>query len=132
MVPRPCSRHDEAVSEAAQGAQERQQPSETVVGQFAQASIAKKEARNRFVIRTDKPRVDVSWQVTARRSDSYLRAHPFQDTQSKTKADNDLTARMGSRLRRRRSPNRHPHDESRANRCGRGLFGDGGLTETAM
>jgi hypothetical protein len=27
----------------------------TVIGQFAQAIIAKKEAGNRFVIRTDKP-----------------------------------------------------------------------------
>jgi hypothetical protein len=67
----------------------------TVVGRFAQAIIAKKEARNRFVIRTDKPHVEVSWQVTARRNDSYLRAHPFRDIQKKTKADKDLTALLG-------------------------------------
>jgi hypothetical protein len=66
----------------------------TVVGQFAQAIIAKKEKRNRFVIRTNKPHVEVSWQLTARRNDSYLRAHPFHDIQRKTKADKDLTARM--------------------------------------
>ena len=66
-----------------------------MVGQFAQAIIAKKEARNRFVIRTDKPRVEVSWQVTARRNDAYLRAHPFHDIRKKTKAKNDLTAQRG-------------------------------------
>ena len=33
----------------------------TVIGKFAQAIIAKKEAANRFVILTDKPRVEVSW-----------------------------------------------------------------------
>ena len=58
-----------------------------MVGQFAQAIIAKKEAGNRFVIRTDKPHVEVSWQVTARRNDAYMRAHPFHDIQSKRKAD---------------------------------------------
>ena len=64
----------------------------TVIGQFAQAIIAKKEAGNRFVIRTDKARVEVSWQVTARRNDAYMRAHPFHEIQNKTKADKELTA----------------------------------------
>jgi hypothetical protein len=41
-------------------------------------------ANNRFTIRTDKPNVKVSWQVTARRSDPYMRAHPFQAEQAKT------------------------------------------------
>lgn len=36
----------------------------TVVGQFAQAIVAKKVDHNRFVIRTSKPNVEVSWQVT--------------------------------------------------------------------
>jgi hypothetical protein len=66
----------------------------TVVGQFAQAIVAQKEADNRFVIRTDKPRVEVSWQVTARRNDAYLRAHPFHEIQNKTKADQVLTAQL--------------------------------------
>jgi hypothetical protein len=56
----------------------------TVVGQFAQAIIARKEANNRFVILTNKPGVEVSWQVTARRNDPYMRAHPFQAEQIKT------------------------------------------------
>jgi hypothetical protein len=66
----------------------------TVVDQFAQAIIAEKEAANRFVIRTDKPHVEVSWQVTARRNDPYLRAHPFHDIRTKTKADRRLTAQL--------------------------------------
>jgi hypothetical protein len=66
----------------------------TVVGQFAQAIIAQKEKGNRFVIRTNKPRVEVSWQVTARRNDAYMRAHPFHEIQTKTKADQALTAKL--------------------------------------
>jgi hypothetical protein len=66
----------------------------TVIGQFAEAIIAEKEASNRFVIRTDKPNVEVSWQVTARRNDTYLRAHPFHDIRNKTKADQALTAKL--------------------------------------
>jgi trimeric autotransporter adhesin len=43
----------------------------TVIGQFAQAIVAKKIAGNRFVIRTSKPNVEVSWQVTGIRHDAY-------------------------------------------------------------
>jgi len=41
----------------------------TVLGQFAQAIIKEKIADNRFVIQTDKPNVEVSWQVTGIRND---------------------------------------------------------------
>jgi hypothetical protein len=47
----------------------------TVIGQFAQAIIAGKVADNRFVIRTNKPQVEVSWQVTGIRQDAYANAH---------------------------------------------------------
>lgn len=47
----------------------------TVVGRFAQAIVAQKVADNRFVIRTDKPHVEVSWQVTGIRQDAYANAH---------------------------------------------------------
>lgn len=50
----------------------------TVMGQFAQAIVAEKMAGNRFVIRTDKPNVEVSWQVTGVRQDAYAQAHPIQ------------------------------------------------------
>jgi len=48
----------------------------TVIGgQFAQAIVARKIANNRFVIRTSKPRVEVSWQVTGIRHDAYANAY---------------------------------------------------------
>jgi hypothetical protein len=43
----------------------------TVIGKFAQAIVAKKIDANRFVIRTSKPNVEVSWQVTGIRHDAY-------------------------------------------------------------
>lgn len=47
----------------------------TVIGQFAQAIVAKEIENNRFVIKTDKPGVKVSWQVTGIRHDAYANAH---------------------------------------------------------
>lgn len=47
----------------------------TVIGRFAQAIVARKIADHRFVIRTSKPRVEVSWQVTGIRHDSYANAY---------------------------------------------------------
>ncbi len=43
----------------------------TVIGEFAQAIIAQEIKDNQFVIRTDKPNVKVSWQVTGIRHDNY-------------------------------------------------------------
>jgi hypothetical protein len=43
----------------------------TVVGQFAQAIVAEKIKSNVFTIKTDKPRVEVSWQVTGVRKDKF-------------------------------------------------------------
>jgi hypothetical protein len=50
----------------------------TVIGQFAQAIVAQKIADNQFVIQTDKPHVEVSWQVTGRRTDPWATDHPLQ------------------------------------------------------
>lgn len=47
----------------------------TVIGQFAQAIVASKLADNRFTIKTDKPNVEVSWQVTGIRQDAWANAH---------------------------------------------------------
>lgn len=47
----------------------------TVMGQFAQAIVADEIAGNRFTIRTDKPNVKVSWQVTGIRHDPWADAH---------------------------------------------------------
>ncbi len=47
----------------------------TVIGQFAQAIVASKIKDNRFMIRTSKPKVEVSWQVTGIRQDAYANAN---------------------------------------------------------
>jgi hypothetical protein len=49
----------------------------TVIGQFAQAIVAKEEQNNQFAIKTDKPLVKVSWQITGIRHDPYAQAHPI-------------------------------------------------------
>lgn len=60
----------------------------TVVGHsFAQAIVWKEIAANRFTIRTNQPRVKVSWQVTGVRHDAFALAHPLQVEQPKTAAD---------------------------------------------
>lgn len=50
----------------------------TVIGTFAQAIVAEKVQGNTFVIETDKPNVEVSWQVTGIRNDKYAQAHRVQ------------------------------------------------------
>lgn len=47
----------------------------TVIGIFADAIISQEVKDNVFVIRTDKPSVKVSWQVTGIRKDSYANTH---------------------------------------------------------
>ena len=55
----------------------------TVVGQFAQAIVAKKVDHNRFVIRTSKRNVEVSWQVTGIRRDAYANAYRIEVEEDK-------------------------------------------------
>ena len=55
----------------------------TPIGQFAQAIVGQKIASNRFLIRTDKPNVEVSWQVTGIRNDAYARQHRIQVEENK-------------------------------------------------
>ena len=47
----------------------------TVIGQFAQAIVARKVEDNRFTIRTSRPDVEVSWQVTGIRQDAFAEKH---------------------------------------------------------
>jgi hypothetical protein len=47
----------------------------TVIGEFAQAIIGEEIRDNRFIIRTDKPNIRVSWQVTGIRKDAYAEAN---------------------------------------------------------
>ena len=55
----------------------------TVLGQFAQAIVLREIQSNNFVIKTDKPGVKVSWQVTGVRSDANVKAHPMPVEQAK-------------------------------------------------
>ncbi len=56
----------------------------TVIGQFAQAIVAQKISANRFVIRTSKPNVEVSWQVTGIRHDAYANQYRIPVEEDKT------------------------------------------------
>jgi hypothetical protein len=47
----------------------------TVIGTFAQAIIKEKVSGNKFVIQTNQPNVEVSWQVTGVRHDKFADAH---------------------------------------------------------
>ncbi len=47
----------------------------TCMGQFAQAIVATEITNNTFTIKTDKPNVKVSWQVTGTRHDAWANAH---------------------------------------------------------
>ncbi len=53
------------------------------MGQFAQAIVSGKVANHRFGIKTDKPNVEVSWQITGVRQDAYAKAHPLVVEQEK-------------------------------------------------
>ncbi len=59
----------------------------TSIGQFAQAIVESEIAGNRFVIRTDKPNVRVSWQVTGIRHDAWAVTHPIIVEEDKPLAD---------------------------------------------
>jgi hypothetical protein len=59
----------------------------TVIGQFAQAIVAGEIADGRFSIKTDKPNVKVSWQVTGIRQDAWANAHRIPVEQQKPKLE---------------------------------------------
>ena len=47
----------------------------TPIGSFAQAIVWREVSGDRFTVRTSKPRVKVSWQVTGIRHDPYANSH---------------------------------------------------------
>jgi hypothetical protein len=55
----------------------------TPIGSFAQATVSRKIEGNHFTVRTSKPNVEVSWQVTGIRHDAYADAHRVQVEQEK-------------------------------------------------
>ena len=50
----------------------------TVIGSFAQAIIAEKIRNNQFVIHTNQPNVEVSWEVKGVRNDTYAQENPLE------------------------------------------------------
>ena len=59
----------------------------TVIGQFAQAIVKQEIENNRFTIRTNKPSVKVSWQVTGVRQDAYAEANRIQVEEDKSASE---------------------------------------------
>jgi hypothetical protein len=59
----------------------------TVIGQFAQAIVAAEISNGSFTIKTSKPGVKVSWQVTGIRQDAWANAHRIQVEVEKTPRD---------------------------------------------
>ncbi len=59
----------------------------TVIGQFAQVIVDEKIHGNHFTIRTDKPNVEVSWQVTGVRQDAWAKTHPIEVEKAKSEED---------------------------------------------
>jgi hypothetical protein len=59
----------------------------TAIGQPAQAWVASKIANGQFTIKTDKPGVEVSWQVTGIRQDAWANAHRIPLEVEKSAAD---------------------------------------------
>jgi hypothetical protein len=49
----------------------------TTIGQPAQVWVAEKISSNQFKVKSDKPNVEISWQVTGVRHDAYANAHPM-------------------------------------------------------
>jgi trimeric autotransporter adhesin len=59
----------------------------TTIGQPAQAWIASKIANHAFAIKTDKPNVEISWQVTGIRQDAWANAHRMPVEQMKSERE---------------------------------------------
>ncbi|MDQ3707354.1 MAG: hypothetical protein M3437_19435 [Chloroflexota bacterium] len=55
----------------------------TVIGTFAQAIVSTEIQKNSFTIKTDKPNVKVSWQVTGVRKDPYAEQNAVEVEQAK-------------------------------------------------
>ena len=54
---------------------------------FVQAKVIKKVEGNQFTLRTSRPNVEVSWQVTGVRKDPYAKAHPIEVEKAKPEGE---------------------------------------------
>ena len=60
----------------------------TVVGEeFAQTRVSRKINNNQFSIKTDKPNIEICWEVTGDRNDAYSKAHPLVVEEDKKPED---------------------------------------------
>ena len=59
----------------------------TCIGQFAQAIVSEEISNNQFKIKTDKPGVKVSWQVSGVRQDPVANAYRIVVETEKPKSD---------------------------------------------
>ena len=80
----------------------------TVIGQLAQAIVADEIRDNRFTIKTDKPRVKVSWQVTGVRKDPWAVANRIQAETEKIGDERDATCTHIRNVRAMRAPRMCP------------------------
>jgi len=83
----------------------------TVIGQFSQAIVASKVANHQFTIRTEKPNVEVSWQVTGIRQDAWANAHRVKVEVLKPKDERGLYLHpelFGASLEKSIAAARHP------------------------
>ena len=64
----------------------------TVIGKTSLATVEREIENNTFTIRTDKPEVKVSWQVTGRRQDPAIRANPLPVEEMKREAERGFVA----------------------------------------
>ncbi|WP_368496871.1 hypothetical protein [Herbiconiux sp. A18JL235] len=68
----------------------------TVIGTFAQAIVSRKVAKGSFDIATDKPGIEVSWQITGIRQDTYATEHPIVVEEQKTDAERGASSNARS------------------------------------
>ena len=84
----------------------------TVIGQFAQAIVASEIAKWQFTIKTDKPNVKVSWQVTGVRQDAWANAHRIPIEQVKPEKERGLYLHpevFGAPIEKSITASRHPY-----------------------
>jgi hypothetical protein len=90
----------------------------TVIGTFAQAIIAAEIANGKFSIKTDKPNVKVSWQVTGVRHDAWANAHriPVEQLKPEKERGSYLHPELyGAPAEKSIAWARHPETMKRAN-----------------
>jgi len=83
----------------------------TVIGQFAQAIVAGEIANRQFSIKTDKPSVKVSWQVTGIRQDAWANAHRIPVEELKPEKERGLYLHpelFGAAAEKSITAHRHP------------------------